>query len=202
MDPRRLAQGKDEECLYVARLLCWYGRRCGLIAKPGRSSAGNRTADDTLSTLTTLTPTRQSMSADLPESVTTVSSAGRSPENIASPSQRPRCIHEVPSPAFILSPLSPRLTTLPSPTFPSALLAESNTTVRYDGLIQLVDEDAEVAAFEKRRRAPAVASPPAEQDASTSDERYARALRLQADLLDRKARLLHEIARWHAQDEA
>ncbi|KAJ7056766.1 hypothetical protein C8F01DRAFT_1154847 [Mycena amicta] len=178
MDPRRLARGEDTETRFVARLLCWYGRHTGLIPRPGGRNSP--------STLSPSTLTQSARTTDL----TSVYSP---------PEQPPRCIHEVPSPPNnILSPLSPRLTTLPSPTFPSALLsAPSPSTVRYDGYIAPVDEDAEIAAFEAQRAATTMPMPMPlpmnDADAEASRRRH-------VDLLERKAQLLAQIALLHAAD--
>ncbi|KAF7327358.1 hypothetical protein MKEN_00313400 [Mycena kentingensis (nom. inval.)] len=199
MDPRRLARGEDVETLYVARLLCWYGRRHGLVSRPGRSATS--ASVNSPSTLTTLTPTRHSASvADLeaPESVTTVSNATFSPR------RGPHCIHEIPSPQIVLSPLSPHLTTLPSPPFPSALLQGSssnpNTTVRYEGYIAPVDEDAEIAAFEAQRPASRPrAGPNIENDSDAEAELLQNTKLRNVELLGQKAQLLHQIALRQAQ---
>nr|GAT52531.1 predicted protein [Mycena chlorophos] len=201
MDPGRLARGEDVETRYVARLLCWYARKAKLIAKPGRPRGTGHDSPETA----TMTPTatQQSVSGDgAGESVTSYS-----PESDKHDPAPPRCIHEVPSPSAspdtILSPLAgPHLTTLPSPTLPSALLAAQNTTgannstVRYEGFIAVVDEDAEVAAFEARRDALHSLLPPVnweqepEPDPRDLEERRQR----HAGLLRQKASLLAQLA--------
>ncbi|KAJ7788397.1 hypothetical protein B0H14DRAFT_261145 [Mycena olivaceomarginata] len=168
LDPRRLAEGADEETLYVARLLCWYGRHNGLISRSGRN---RRDESGSPSTLTTAT--RRTATATSPvhlESNTSVSAASSFEDaGPASPAQYivagARCIHEIPSPSLVLSPGSHvedldasffALGAHPGDDVESRLnaMSHTNSTVRYDGYISLVDEDAEVAAFlEARERA-------------------------------------------------
>ncbi|KAJ7192104.1 hypothetical protein GGX14DRAFT_578411 [Mycena pura] len=224
IDPRRLARGADVETLFIARLLCWYGRRIGLVERPGRSGseAAARAAVASPSTLTTATATRQSLSVGQPESVTSgggtsaasaYSSGGDDvdgiPGVIPAPAPQspphPRCIHEVPSPPLVLSPLSPPLPLLPvpdpEPDVPSGLLSVA-TTVRYEGYISLVDEDAEIAAFEAQRRR--ARKRDRERHAHTDTargvkdgdvaQRYAAARARRLDLLLQKAEILDEFA--------
>ncbi|KAJ7436267.1 hypothetical protein B0H11DRAFT_660277 [Mycena galericulata] len=165
VDPRRLARGEDTETIFVGRLLCWYGRHKGHIARdPSKKDSRNDTGSP--STLTTGTRrTEMSPVRGEPESNTSVSSgsAHASPHSVPA---APRCIHEVPSPSLVFSPASTRAhPDIASGSGFASLEPWQNTTVRYTGYIQLVDEDAEIAAFEARRAAQHAlhqrASPPA-----------------------------------------
>ncbi|KAJ7263173.1 hypothetical protein B0H12DRAFT_294588 [Mycena haematopus] len=153
VDPRRLARGEDKETLFVARLLCWYGRDRGLISRYGpRARAGRRSSRNASlspSTLTTVTRhTATDVSTVRPESNTTVSDGSSFDEVLHDVvGSAARCIHEVPSPSLVLSPGSN------ADFAESRLFAPSHTSVRYDGYISVVDEEAEIAVFEARRRA-------------------------------------------------
>jgi hypothetical protein len=149
IDPHLLAKGADTETIFVGRLLCWYGRRIGLVSR--RSGGDDRRGAASPSTLTTTTkrtsPVHVFSSTPLGtiESNTTVSDdqeADQGPSH--SPAEEPpgvfvpRCIHEVSTPSSFS-------THLPSEHSPQ------NTTVRYTGYIELVDEASEIAVFEARR---------------------------------------------------
>ncbi|KAJ7440605.1 hypothetical protein FB451DRAFT_1300004 [Mycena latifolia] len=152
VDPRRLAGGEDEETIYICRLLCWYGRRQGLIARRGKDGLGHESrSPSTLTSITRQTDTSpmHAFSSAQPGSDTSVSlgsdheHGGRvspAPNAVA-----PRCIHEVPSPSLILSPATPH------PELDSGFERTQNATVRYTGYINIVDQDAEIAAFESQR---------------------------------------------------
>ncbi|KAJ7710569.1 hypothetical protein B0H17DRAFT_1027295, partial [Mycena rosella] len=146
VDPRLLASGAGTETVFVGRVLCWYGRRLGLIT-PARSP----------STLSQTSPVRVQPDG---ESDTSVSAASGSDTD----APEPRCIHEVPEPTLVLSPASA------PPEFDSELLAftsgregsasatftagreqTQNSSVRYTEYIQLADEDAEDIDLEARR---------------------------------------------------
>ncbi|KAJ6542195.1 hypothetical protein DFH09DRAFT_1174257 [Mycena vulgaris] len=156
VDPRRLASGAGEETIFVGRLLCWYGRRKGLIARPPGADPRNQSGSS--STLTSIThgaemsPAR-AFSSVQPESDTSVSAGPNDADSVQGSSAphppTPRCIHEVPSPSLVLSPVSahPDLET-----GLASLERMQNTTVRYSGYIELVDQDAEIAAFEEEKR--------------------------------------------------
>ncbi|KAJ6508381.1 hypothetical protein C8R45DRAFT_441279 [Mycena sanguinolenta] len=154
VDPRRLARGEEKETLYVARLLCWYGRHTGRISRRTETRRSARDASLSPSTLTTVTRhTATDVSVVHPESNTTVSDVDGPffddvlHNVVVVPA---RCIHEVPSPSLVLSPGSHV-----DEFAESCLFAPSHTSssVRYDGYISVVNEDAEIAAFEARRDA-------------------------------------------------
>ncbi|KAJ7842584.1 hypothetical protein B0H13DRAFT_139587 [Mycena leptocephala] len=180
VDPRLLARTADKETIFVARLLCWYGRRRGLISRSASGSDARRTGSEvprsysaeipevearnesgSPSTLTTRRTETSPIYTGLghPESDTSLSSPSSSaPQDVV---VGPRCIHEVPSPSLVLSPGS-YMGDIDSSLFArelhpgddveSRLLAPAdNTTVRYDGYISLVPEEVEIAAFEARR---------------------------------------------------
>ncbi|KAJ7080108.1 hypothetical protein C8R44DRAFT_90185 [Mycena epipterygia] len=164
IDPRKLARGADEETIFIARLLCWYGRRTGLIARGSRADTRNdRGSPSTLTTVTKRTetsPARAFSSSGQPESNTSVSAGSDAedperqwPLSPGTVPAAPRCIHEVPSPSLVLSPSSTHPGSMPD--VDSGFTSEhpQNTTVRFTGYIERVDEDAEIAAFEAQRAA-------------------------------------------------
>ncbi|KAF7341114.1 hypothetical protein MVEN_01845600 [Mycena venus] len=119
VDPRRLARGADEETIFVARLLCWYGRRRGLISRSNPGAEGRRIEDVSGSPSTLTSATRRTVTETIAspvhmESDTSVSSDAESSSEEeaphaggpASPVHGSRCIHEVPSPSLVLSPAS------------------------------------------------------------------------------------------------
>ncbi|KAJ7710604.1 hypothetical protein B0H17DRAFT_1027405 [Mycena rosella] len=167
VDPRLLASGVDTETVFVGRVLCWYGRRLGLITRARSPSTlsqvgGGRGSPSTLTntTITRHTATSPVRAQPNGESDTSVSAASGSDTD----AHEPRCIHEVPEPTLVLSPASapPELDSelsaftseheaSASAAFTSGREQTQNTSVRYTGYIQLVDQDAEIAAFEARR---------------------------------------------------
>ncbi|KAJ7081208.1 hypothetical protein B0H15DRAFT_855450 [Mycena belliarum] len=188
IDPRRLARGEDAETIYVARLLCWYGRRRGYIARAAPAST-RRTGRGSPSTVTTATRRTEPSPVRAFSPDTSVSAAV----------DGPRCIHEVPSPSLVLSPVTPRADAMLDAE-PSERTESHNTTVRYTGFIELVDQAAEIAAFEAQR----AWKPPATPDAQILDSAYdAHAVRAQlaaeharwVALLRRKADILAEMTR-------
>ncbi|KAJ7684258.1 hypothetical protein DFH06DRAFT_2664 [Mycena polygramma] len=201
LDPRALAHTEDEETIYIARLLCWYGRRKKLITRPGAAGDGRRAGsaadprNESGSPSTALTRVGSSplYTGHRPESDTSVSPATSSPLGAPSPMLvGPRCIHELPSPSLVLSPAShmddidldssvfarearpgndvesglfSRLqnsNNMDSSVFArearpgndvESQLQNSNTSVRYEGYIEVVDQALEIAAFEAHRDA-------------------------------------------------
>lgn len=161
MDPRRLANGEWEEVVSIAELLCWVGRRHGLIVADDDFEAYGtpivRRPEDyspstsVVSTTTKKTYTTTSMHRRT-ESNTSVGSS-RIFDTVQKPSPplpiRPRCIHEVPTPSEILSPA------LDSsfPVYDSDPPAEHDAAprVRYTGYISPVDEELELLSFESCR---------------------------------------------------
>ncbi|KAF8134743.1 hypothetical protein K438DRAFT_796303 [Mycena galopus ATCC 62051] len=224
VDPRRLAGGADEETLYVARLLCWYGRRIGLISRsdPGavpqkHTSRNGSGSPSILTTATRLTTTAGSPVR--PESATSLSNASSFDEMPPSLTQDvvvgARCIHEVPSPSLVLSPGS-NLDDLDAYLF----APQHTSSVRHDGYISLMDEAAEIAAFEarrgrakgkgkttangRRRYAPALSrdTPPSDEDdalpsAAAMDATQARRL----ELMRRKTELLEKLAQYRVRED-
>ncbi|KAJ7176065.1 hypothetical protein C8R43DRAFT_974903 [Mycena crocata] len=168
VDPRKLARTADDETIFVARLLCWYGRRMGLISRT-RSDPDARGSPSTLTTVTKRTETSLGRAFSSSESNTSVSGGGvdltedvdadgaESPFSggFSSPEldpPGPRCIHEVPSPSLVLSPSSTRPDVPENSGLGFTSTHSQNTTVRYTGYIECVDEDAEIAAFEEEKR--------------------------------------------------
>ncbi|KAJ7761784.1 hypothetical protein B0H16DRAFT_539255 [Mycena metata] len=147
MDPRRLAFGEEEETYFIARLLCWYGRRNGLVSrKHSWREVPDMGSPSTLTTaLTKGTETPLPTEADSETPDTSVSA----PSWTGDKADGPQCIHEVPSPSLVLSPSSTHPGELES-----SFLSDypQNTTIRRAGYLSLMDEDAEIAAFEERRR--------------------------------------------------
>ncbi|KAJ7160428.1 hypothetical protein C8R46DRAFT_369020 [Mycena filopes] len=153
VDPRRLALGEEEETLFICRLLCWYGRRNGLISRDnsGRLAGLDALSPSTLTTALTKgtqTPVVESESPNTSVSPVSASSIYRPVSSAGGEAGGPRCIHEVPSPSLVLSPSSAHPGELES-----SFLSDypQNTTIRWEGDIRLVDEDAQIAAFEEQR---------------------------------------------------
>ncbi|KAJ6509155.1 hypothetical protein C8R47DRAFT_11385 [Mycena vitilis] len=172
LDPRALAHTEDAETIYIARLLCWYGRRRKLITR----AADSRNESGSPSTALTRVGSSPLYTGHRAESDTSVSPATSSPHGA------PRCIHELPSPSLVLSPASNMgdieldssvfaREARPGNDVESGLLSRlqmdsgvrpgnvesqlqnSNTSVRYEGYIEVVDQALEIAAFEARRDA-------------------------------------------------
>ncbi|KAJ7019351.1 hypothetical protein C8F04DRAFT_1197793 [Mycena alexandri] len=147
MDPRRLAFGEEEETYFIARLLCWYGRRNGLVSRrhSGRDVPDIASPSTLITALTkgTETPLPAEPDSDTPD--TSVSAPSWTDDKAGGP----RCIHEVPSPSLVLSPSSTHPAELES-----SFLSDypQNTTIRRGGYLSLTDEDAQIAAFEEHRR--------------------------------------------------
>ncbi|KAJ6612857.1 hypothetical protein B0H10DRAFT_2050746 [Mycena sp. CBHHK59/15] len=228
IDPRRLAQGADDETIFVGRLLCWYGRRIGLVSRPGADARNDSASPSTLTSATKHTgtsPVHAFSTSGLPESDTSVSADGdadpaRSDSPPSSSSAQPtvkagpRCIHEVPEPSLVLSPSSTRHESI-EPEYHQS----QNTTVRYTGYIELADEASEIAAFEarraeekrrrlrragKRRQQPPDDTNPiaeaAQVDLSAFAKRRAAEQERKVALMRRKADLLEQLARLHVSE--
>jgi hypothetical protein len=247
LDPRRLADGEWEEVLYIAELLCWVGRRAGLVSAsdddmdvktpsqpPKRLSPKPQLdTDSTYSTATgiserTFSPFLKEKGGDSMTSMNTFEDQdGVSLSDMISdvhsfhhPSTNPpRCIHQVHSPSLLFSvnPQLPPSHRTPSPDHihdrhPSSSVANTlpiehdhlNTQphrpIRTAGFIQPVDEEAELASFERSRsislssrNGPDYTEQSASQKAarmSAIHEQYMRTVYL----LNERARLLTQLA--------
>ena len=196
LDPRRLADGEWEEVLYIAELLCWVGRRAGLISVSDddmdvntpsqppklRLSPKSQLDPDDLQTGSTVSgierlsertfsPFLKESGGDSVTSVNTIEdqdevSLSGTVSGVHHPFPNPRCIHEVSSPSLLFSvnPQLPPSDRTPSPdhnchpSIANTLPIEhdrpntrSHRLVRTTGFIQPVDEEAELASFEKSR---------------------------------------------------
>lgn len=144
IDPRRLARGEWDEVNHVAEVLCWIGRREGLVH--GHSDRGSSPT-----TTTSYAATRTYSGVSRTESATTVDGEfeGESPSLLP-----PRCIHEIPSPFLAISPtILPEEWDEDEPSNSSNNLLLSvdskvSPPVRYEGIIAPVDEDWEISSFE------------------------------------------------------
>lgn len=173
IDPRRLATGEWDETVFVGELLCWIGdvvhpQQSGIrqghlddLQASGEETDGHRTASP--STLTTVT---RHTNLSMAESNTSINDTAFSesyahsdsvvsialPQATSSPRVSPfaRCIHEVQSPSFILSPSSPFHRSVPGAEDMTSdqSLTPVQVPVRHDGYIEPVDQDWEIASFE------------------------------------------------------
>ncbi|GLB34267.1 hypothetical protein LshimejAT787_0111510 [Lyophyllum shimeji] len=225
LDPRRLANGELEECVYIAELLCWIGRRLGHIVAedpfelddepPSRAlntgsyspSTSTTATRNTFTTSTFSTTHRRSDSNTSVESFRPSTPIRKSTPQHRSPPFRskPRCIHEVPTPSVILSPnLDSSFAAAPSlRDCPDSPAPPSSPNVRYTGYISPVDEELELLSFEHSRSM----SSRKIRDDSNSDQaelsyslqalRESRARTLA--LYQERARLLEELARLESQ---
>ncbi|CAK5270122.1 unnamed protein product [Mycena citricolor] len=249
LDPRKLARGGQEETLFVARLLCWYARRLGIV--------GARRTETPETGSVSVPPSSWAETSVVETNVTDVTSFGEVDADedaedeeeeeeeeqrefdelahLSTPLQssppHPRCIHdvsdmslrmlsdtdahcihEVPSPS---KSASPRRRTSTSTSTPSAIPSphrshsphppdandasptasyvspSSSPRVRYTGYIGLVDEDAEIAAFERERDAARARR--LRTDASPTAADLERERRRGIALLLRKADLLEQL---------
>lgn len=132
IDPRRLASGEEEEVWLVGELLCWLGRRQGILAGPSRvgdhvprRASSPSTQSTTHSTVTSGAHSNLSMMptflADTDTTIDSVASEHLAPlphaelpelpslPRVAPPPRsepgrhQPRCIHEVEDPSFALA---------------------------------------------------------------------------------------------------
>ncbi|KAJ7606641.1 hypothetical protein FB45DRAFT_1011701 [Roridomyces roridus] len=174
LDPFRLARGEDHETLFMAQLLCWAAG----ADRELRAEGGMEERSGSPSTLTTRNTASSPLLVGVKEEEetpdTSVSADAPAPHNA-------RCIHEIPEPSLILSPITPERQSLPlppphcspprcihqvpsppmllSPMIPTrsdrtlslSLPPPSSPSVRYTGHLTFVDEDAEIAAFEASR---------------------------------------------------
>lgn len=172
IDPRKLAKGCEQEVIFVGELLCWIGRRAGLLPDDSaehddqRDSAGSPSTVTTVVTKHTANTNSTSPSAlfssssrlggNHTESNTSVGMAShddRSDSSLEFPSPHdPRCIHEIPSPSLVLSPANSLTKELPAFELEEFSYCDCSATVRYSGYIEPVDEDIELDSFEKSRR--------------------------------------------------
>ncbi|KAH9841729.1 uncharacterized protein C8Q71DRAFT_700868 [Rhodofomes roseus] len=129
VDPRRLASGEWDECVFVGELLCWLGKTMGVL--PSTSAGGvdplperfARRSGTVSSSAHSTVPSNLSLTrSEHAESETTVGSivfepVGEStfvrppaPTPIAgrrdAPPRRPRCIHEIEEPSLIFTPVA------------------------------------------------------------------------------------------------
>lgn len=180
VDPKRLGNGEWDEVVFVGELLCWVGRRIGLLdeeskVKPApRGSERKRSKgvlrDYSPSTATVTTETRMTSNhSDLSmcsfnpygnienESTTSVQDISHllSDATIILP-ESPS--HRALRPRCIHEVPSPLLSPNPDATFPSSSYCDCSNSpptpvppVRYSGYISPVDEDTEIESFEASR---------------------------------------------------
>lgn len=150
VDPCKLAEGAWDESVFVGELLCWIGRRVGLLP---RISA--ETDDESSSNQSELLTTSLAKPNYPRTSLMSHNNFTEQREFMERPEDgrfAPRCIHEVPSPSEILSELDMSTLSLPllrnSGNTPNSSV---NLSVRYEGYIQPVDEELELSSFEAGR---------------------------------------------------
>ena len=163
MDPRKLASGEQEEILFIGELLCWVGRRHGIVvddhsttqsspstrAQPLVDSPSMSTSTKRTHSTTSYSPHRNTESITSLDSLETI--APRQKPISTSPLSRPRCIHEIPSPSLILSPDLDSSFAGPSSYHLNDASEPSEQNVRYTGYISVVDQDSELLTFESNR---------------------------------------------------
>ena len=248
LDPRRLADGEWEEVLYIAEVLCWVGRRTGLVSAsdddmdvktpsqpPKRRLSPESQLDldteplcHTDSTVTgiemlserTFSPFLKENGGDSMTSVEDqdeVSLSG-SISNIHHPfTNPPGCIHQVPSPSLLFSgnpqlsfsdqTLSPDHYCDCHPSVANTLPIEhdhpntqSHRPIRTTAFIQPVDEEAELASFERSRSRSLSSRNGQDYSEQSASQKAARILAVQEQysrtvyLLNERARLLTQLA--------
>jgi hypothetical protein len=249
LDPRRLADGDWEEVLYIAELLCWVGRRAGLVSasdddmdvKTPKQRLSPKSQLDldveplylTDSTVTgietiserTFSPFLKEEGGDSMTSVNTfedrdeasLSDTFSDVDSFHHPfTNHPRCIHQVPSPSLLLSanPQLPPSDRTPSPDhdcdYPPSVAntlpiehdhpnTQSHRPIRTTGFIQPVDEEAELASFE-RSRSVSLSSRHGRDYSEQSASQKARILAVHEQytrtvyLINERARLLTQLA--------
>lgn len=128
VDPRRLACGEWDECVFVGELLCWLGRTMGVLPSTSTRSADAlpekfaRRGGTVSSSAHSTVPSNLSLThPDPAESDTTMESIAFEPVGESTfvhrpsaptptaarrdaPPPRPRCIHEVEEPSLIFTP--------------------------------------------------------------------------------------------------
>ncbi|PBK59735.1 hypothetical protein ARMSODRAFT_772329 [Armillaria solidipes] len=178
VDPRKLAAGEYAEVSLVAEALCWVGQQAGLI-RTERDAHSPSTMTETTRT-SSLFPT----GASVAESNTSISKMTATPE--LSPRTPLRCIHEVPSPLALSSPLFNEEQDWKTPV---------TVPVKYTGTIGPVDQDWEVESFESSRVHWSKQSHSSSDQSALYDSDYGDEHLRTVSLLKERARLLSEIAR-------
>ncbi|KAG5634590.1 hypothetical protein H0H81_001449 [Sphagnurus paluster] len=152
LDPRKLANGGLEECVYVGELLCWVGRQLRYVIHDDPFEPDDlptiheHTRSPSTSTTTRQTFTNSNFS--IQESNTSIESFRPStPPPKSTP--RKRCIHELPTPSLILSPTLDSSFNLEHGV--SDQESPRRNPVRYTGYISPVDEELELLSFERSR---------------------------------------------------
>ena len=252
LDPRRLADGEWEEVLYIAEILCWVGRRAGLVSahhddmdvetssQPPKQRLSPESQLDldplylTDSTVTgierlserTFSPFLEEKGGDSMTSLNTfedqdevsLSDTISDVHSFHHPfSNPPRCIHQVPSPSLLLStnPQLPPSDRTPSPDhscdrYPSVAdtlpierdhpSTQSHRPIRTTGFIQPVDEEAELASFERSRSMSLSSRHGRDYSEQSASQKAARILAVHEQytrtvyLLNERARLLTQLA--------
>ena len=247
LDPRRLADGEWEEVLYIAKLLCWVGRRAGLVSAsdddmdvetpsqpPKRLSPKPQLDADpfyhTDSTVTgiserTFSPFLKEKGDDSMTSMNTfedqdevsLSDIISGVQGFHHPSTNPpTCIHQVSSPSLLFS-VNPQLSPsdrTPSPDHIRDHPSVTNTLpiehdhpntqfrrpIRTTGFIQPVDEEAELASFERSRSISLSSRNERDYSEQSANQKAARILAVHEQytrtvyLLNERARLLTQLA--------
>ena len=250
LDPRRLADGEWEEVLYIAELLCWVGRRAGLVSasdddmdvktpsQPPKQRLSPKSQLDldhqTGSTVTgierlserTFSPFLNEKGGDSMTSVNifedrdevSLSDTVSAVHSFHHPFANPRCIHEVPSPSllFSINPQLPPSDRTPSPdhncdrhpSIANSLPIEqhdhpstqSYRLIRTTGFIKPVDEEAELASFERSRSISLSSRHARDHSEHSASQKAARILAVHEQykrtvyLLNERARLLTQLA--------
>ncbi|KAK0445801.1 hypothetical protein EV421DRAFT_2080179 [Armillaria borealis] len=180
VDPRKLAAGEYAEVTFVAEALCWVGQQAELI----RAERDAHSPSTSTMTETTRTSSLLQTGASVAESNTSINNMTATPE--LSPRTPPRCIHEVPSPLALSSPMFNEEQDWKTPV---------TVPVRYTGTIGPVDQDWEVESFESSRMHWSKQSHSSSDQSALYDSDYGDEHLRTVSLLKERARLLSEIAR-------
>ncbi|EPT05387.1 hypothetical protein FOMPIDRAFT_1013643 [Fomitopsis schrenkii] len=232
VDPRRLARGEWDECVFVGELLCWLGRTMGVLpctntrgvdALPAKfvrhggtvSSSAHSTVPSNLS-LTHPDPaesdtTMESIAFE-PVGESTFIHRPSAPTPTAArrdaPPRRPWCIHEVEEPSLIFAPAAESSVVNGSDASdveycdcPSEVHVRPAKPwvppVRYDGLIERVDDDAEIRSFDRSQSARSTSRSRSVSSKSMAPglvTRHTSPAEYTVALMNERARLLTELA--------
>ncbi|KIK60495.1 hypothetical protein GYMLUDRAFT_73937 [Collybiopsis luxurians FD-317 M1] len=209
IDPLKLANGDWDEVVYVGEILCWIGRDMGITdgilgRKDARELQAWRLTPYTLpetsisqfslSSLPTADTSASLHDIDHLRSFQAPSISSRLSPLVLPLPRRPQCIHEV---------------QFPYTRDVSAIGSESQP-VRYSGFIQSADEDAEINSFESHRSSRKfISGSDSDVNDESEDEWELSSFYPLSDsdpqtrtisLLQQRAFLLHELAKYHEGD--
>ncbi|TFY50925.1 hypothetical protein EVJ58_g10827 [Rhodofomes roseus] len=216
VDPRRLASGEWDECVFVGELLCWLGKTMGVL--PSTSAGGVDPLPERFARRSGTVSS--SAHSTVPSNLSLTRLWGRAPSSARppptpiagrrdAPPRRPRCIHEIEEPSLIFTPVAESSVVIgpengveycdcPSETTHVRPYAESRSTpVRYHGWIERADDDSEVRSFEASRRTRAAGTSRRVSSGSRSSgfiTRHTSPAEYTLALMSERAKLLTELA--------